>query len=52
MGTQQLDSLTIKHTSFSSMHDLLYVGGDYRPRFDLAFGDEERKAKVAELVKA
>lgn len=52
MQTQEIDALTTKHTSFTSFHDLLNAEGDYRPHFDLAFGDDERKAEVAELAKA
>lgn len=47
-----LDALTTTHTAFSSFEDLLNAGGDYRPHFDLSFGDEERKAEVGALANA
>lgn len=54
MQTHELDALTTKHTTaaFSSFADLLNAGGNYCPHFDLAFGDNERKAEVAKLAKA
>jgi len=45
-----LDALTKKHTAFASFDDLLNAEGDYRPHFDLSFGDEERKAEVGALA--
>lgn len=49
---EYLDQLTKRHTmnGYSSFQEMLDAEGGHRPHFDLAHGDEKRKAEVKVLA--